>query len=138
MLSKTRHDHCGGVAGTGIAGPGWAFSLAYCVDRGPFSFGTSVVYFVCIQHTFYFAKLCIGSYRLPFLLLSVLEVDLRASATAPSPREAKRTALRTLRILFPSPPSCLAFFDDEEPSSFLISAKFVLFSASTDFSVGSN
>jgi hypothetical protein len=82
-------------------------------------------------------KKCVACYRLPFLLLPVLGADLRASATAPSPREANRTALRTLRILFPSPPPRLAFFDDES-SNFLISAKFALFSASTDFSAGSN
>jgi hypothetical protein len=131
MWSKTGHDDSGGVGPRGAG-------LAYYRSHRTLFFHYLSSLFVCIQHTFYYAKRCIGSYRLPFLLLSVLEVDLRARATAPSPREAKRTALRTLRILFPSPPPCLAFFDDEEPSSFLISAKFVLLSASTDFSVGSN
>jgi hypothetical protein len=91
-------------------------------------------------------KESITCYRLPFcfcFLLSAVEADLRASAAPPSPREANRTALRTLRTSFPpptpsSPPPRLALFDDDEFSSFLISARFALFSASTDLSVGSN
>jgi len=87
----------------------------------------------------------IARYRLPFrfCLLSATGADLRASEIAPSPPEANRTALRTLRTFFsplPSPPaSCLAFFDEPRPlPNCFIRAKFAPFSASTDFSVGSN
>lgn len=80
----------------------------------------------------------------PSVFVSYAGADLRASATAPSPREANRTALRTLRTPFPSPlpppsspPPRLALFE-EEFSSFLISARFALFSASTVLSAGSN
>jgi hypothetical protein len=89
----------------------------------------------------------IACYRLPlcFCFLPAVGAELRASAAPPSPREANRTALRTLRTSFrspPPPPSSpppwrLTLFDDEL-SSFLISARFALFSASTDLSVGSN
>jgi hypothetical protein len=89
----------------------------------------------------------IACYRLPFrfCLRSAPGAALRARAIDPSPPEANRTALRTLRT-FPSslppslPTSCLALFN-ELPRPFpncFISAKFALFSASTDFSVGSN
>src|SRR6266702_6305063 len=95
-------------------------------------------------------------YRLPFRfwLPSELEpaTDLRASAAAPWPPEANRTALRTLTTspapppppppLPPPAPSRFAFFNDEPPGApfpiCLMRAIFVLLSASTDFSIGSN
>jgi hypothetical protein len=87
----------------------------------------------------------LARYRLffRFCLLSLVGADLRASETAPFPPEANRTALRTLRTFsspLPShPTSCLAFFEEPRPlPNCFIRSKFALFSASTDFSVGSN
>ena len=71
------------------------------------------------------------------------EVDLRASAAAPWPPEANRTALRTLTTS-PEPPvpSRFTFFNDEPPDTpfpiCLMRARFAFLSVSTGFSIGSN